>query len=176
MAISTASTADLGARELAEVRRLLDEAFEGDLTDEDWAHALGGVHAVARDAGLIVGHASVVARTLWVAGTPTRCGYVEAVAVGADWRGEGIGARLMDPIEDVIRERFAIGGLSATDEALGFYRRRGWREWEGPTFVEAPEGRRRTPDDDGSVMVLPVAEDLDVAGEIACDWRDGDVW
>jgi aminoglycoside 2'-N-acetyltransferase I len=39
-----------------------------------------------------------------------------------------------------------------------------------------PDGVVRTEDDDGSVYVLPVAVPLDLSGELACDWRDGDVW
>jgi aminoglycoside 2'-N-acetyltransferase I len=33
-----------------------------------------------------------------------------------------------------------------------------------------------TPDDDGSIFVLPLSVDLDTTGEIACDYRGGDVW
>jgi aminoglycoside 2'-N-acetyltransferase I len=44
----------------------------------------------------------------------------------------------------------------------------------------APTGVTRTPDDDRSLFVLPVALpttlELDTAAEIICDWRDGDVW
>jgi aminoglycoside 2'-N-acetyltransferase I len=40
----------------------------------------------------------------------------------------------------------------------------------------APAGATRTPDDDGSVFVLPVDIGLDPTAELACDWRDGDVW
>jgi aminoglycoside 2'-N-acetyltransferase I len=42
--------------------------------------------------------------------------------------------------------------------------------------VLAPAGTTRTPDDDGSVFVLPVGIDLDASAALACDWRDGDVW
>jgi aminoglycoside 2'-N-acetyltransferase I len=34
----------------------------------------------------------------------------------------------------------------------------------------------RTPGEAGAVYVLPVTVDLDVTGELTCDWRDGDVW
>jgi aminoglycoside 2'-N-acetyltransferase I len=40
----------------------------------------------------------------------------------------------------------------------------------------APAGTIRTPDDDGSVFVLPVGVNLDTSVDLACDWRDGDVW
>ena len=39
-----------------------------------------------------------------------------------------------------------------------------------------PTGVVRTPDEDGCIYVLPVGRALDVAGELRCDWRDGDVW
>jgi aminoglycoside 2'-N-acetyltransferase I len=42
--------------------------------------------------------------------------------------------------------------------------------------VLAPTGVVRTPDDDGSVFVLPVSVELDTDEAITCDWRDGDVW
>ena len=45
-----------------------------------------------------------------------------------------------------------------------------------PTSVLTPDGVVRTPDDDGSVFVLPVQTDLDPGAELVCDWRDGDVW
>ena len=50
--------------------------------------------------------------------------------------------------------------------------------WPGTTSVLAPSGLIRTPDDDGTVFVLPVtsAVDLDTTADLACDWRDGDVW
>jgi aminoglycoside 2'-N-acetyltransferase I len=34
----------------------------------------------------------------------------------------------------------------------------------------------RTTEDDGWVYVLPVSADLDLHGELTCDWREGDVW
>ncbi|MCV7233752.1 aminoglycoside 2'-N-acetyltransferase, partial [Mycobacterium branderi] len=40
----------------------------------------------------------------------------------------------------------------------------------------APTGMTRTPDDDGSIFVLPVDIEVDATAELACDWRDGDVW
>jgi aminoglycoside 2'-N-acetyltransferase I len=45
MHLHTAHTADLDPATLAAARTLLDEVFEGELTDSDWEHALGGVHA-----------------------------------------------------------------------------------------------------------------------------------
>ena len=53
---------------------------------------------------------------------------------------------------------------------------RGWRRWEGPTSALTPSGIVRTPEEDGSIYVLPVGAELDLRGALTCDWRDGDVW
>lgn len=73
------STAEVPAAELEASRRLMDAAFD-DFTDLDWAHALGGWHAVISRAGDVVAHAAVVPRPIVVAGRDVRAGYVEAVA------------------------------------------------------------------------------------------------
>ena len=156
------------------------DAFDGTFTDADWEHALGGMHAVICQRGALIGHAAVVQRRLLYGDTALRCGYVEGVAVREDHRGQGLGAALMDAAEQVIRGGYHLGALSASDLGRPLYAARGWLPWEGPTSVLAPEGRTRTPDDDGSLLVLPAelpaAVTLDSGAPIACDWRDGDVW
>ena len=82
----------------------------------------------------------------------------------------------MAELDRVIRGGYEIGALGATDEAIPLYERRGWRRWEGRLAALTPDGMRRTPDEEGAVYVLEVAGQLDVTGELACDWRDGDVW
>jgi aminoglycoside 2'-N-acetyltransferase I len=34
----------------------------------------------------------------------------------------------------------------------------------------------RTPEEDDSIFVLPVGRELDITGDLTCDWRGGDVW
>jgi aminoglycoside 2'-N-acetyltransferase I len=75
----------------------------------------------------------------------------------------------------VIRAAYDVGALGATDDGARLYEARGWQRWEGPTSALTPDGVVRTAEDDGAVYVLPVTE-LDVTGELICDWRDGDVW
>ena len=169
-------TADLDDAELAAVRELLDRAFAGDFADEDFAHALGGMHALVHDEGRLVGHGSVVRRQLRHGGRTIRAGYVEAVAVAPDRRRQGIATAVMDALEALIRTDHDLGALSASEDGAGLYAARGWLLWEGPTSVLAPEGIRPTPEDDGSVFVLPGPTPLDPRGELTCDWRDGDVW
>jgi hypothetical protein len=71
---------------------------------------------------------------------------------------------------------YELGGLSAGEPAASLYRSLGWRRWEGRTWVLGPSGLERTPDEDETTYVLPLASELDLSGDLACDWRDGDVW
>ena len=174
--VSTAHTSDLDEATLKAARELLDRAFEGDMSDDDWEHALGGVHALVWEGDELVGHASVVQRRLLHRGRALRTGYVEGVGVRADRRRRGHGGALMEALERVIRGAYELGALSSSEEAMDFYAGRGWKQWRGPTSVMTPTGISRTVDDDGGIYVLPLAVPLDLDSELTCDWRDGDVW
>ena len=169
-------TADLESEARQRAYEMVNDAFAGEFTDTDWDHALGGMHALVWHRGAIIAHGAVVQRRLVYRGTPLRCGYVEAVAVRQDWRGQGLAIAILDACEQVIRGGYQLGALSSSDRGRRLYTLRGWLPWRGPTSVLAPTGTTRTPDDDGSVFVLPVGIDLDASAALACDWRDGDVW
>lgn len=174
--VRTAHTADLDRATLAAARVLLDEVFEGELTDDDWEHSLGGVHALMWAGTELIGHASVIQRRLLHGGRALRAGYVEGVGVRADHRRRGHGGALMTALERVIRGAYDLGALAAADQAVDFYAGRDWQQWRGPTSALTPAGIVRTEDEDGGVFVLPVSVPLDLSGELSCDWRDGDVW
>ncbi len=174
--LRVAHTADLDPATLAAARALLDDVFAPEMTDEDWEHALGGVHAVVLEDGEVVGHASVVMRRLLHGGRALRTGYVEGVGVRADRRRRGHATAMMDALERVVRAAYDIGALGSTDEAVDLYLSRGWVRWQGPTSALTPDGVVRTPEEDGSVFVLPGPAALDLSGELTCDWRRGDVW
>jgi aminoglycoside 2'-N-acetyltransferase I len=174
--LRTAHTADLDPADLKAARALLDEVFNGEVTEADWEHALGGVHALVWDGPTLVGHGSVIQRRLLHRGRALRAGYVEAVAVRADRQGQGHGAAVMGALERVLRGAYDLGALGSTDEGAGFYAARGWKLWRGPSSALTPAGVRRTADDDGCLYVFELAVPLDLDGELTCDWRDGDVW
>jgi aminoglycoside 2'-N-acetyltransferase I len=174
--VVTAHTSSLDAAALVELRRFLEDAFGAEFDDHDWDHALGGVHAIGREDGALVTHASVVQRRLLHDGRAYRTGYVEAVAVRADRRRRGYGRTVMQRLGEVIVGAYELGALSAGEEAARLYRSLGWRAWEGRTWVLGPNGPERTPEDDDSTYVLPLATELDRAGDLACDWREGAVW
>ena len=175
------ATSELTAHEVREIRALMDVAFgsEGEeerFSDDDWQHALGGVHFVLQLDGEIVAHAAVVERQLYVGGLPLRTGYVEAVATSPDQQGLGLGSIVMTDVTEYVREGFELGGLGTGRQS--FYGRLGWRIWAGPSAVRTPHGERPTPDDDGYIMILetPTSPPLDLAARISCEERPGDVW
>lgn len=173
-------TSDLDPETREDAKRMVIDAFDGEFTEADWEHSLGGMHAMIFDHGALIAHAAVVQRRLLYRNTALRCGYVEAVAVREDWRGQGLARAVMDAAEQVIRGAYQLGALSATEAGRPIYIARGWLPWRGPTSVLAPAGLTRTPDDDNALFVLPVGLPdglvLDTAAEITCDWREGDVW
>lgn len=155
------------------------EAFSGgelDFTDADWEHSLGGMHALICYHGVLIAHGAVVQRRMLYRDNALRCGYLEAVAVREDWRGQGLARAVMDALEQVLRGAYQLGALSSSEAGRPMYVSRGWLPWQGPTSVLAPDGVTRTPDDDGAVFVLPVTVEVDPTAELTCDWRPGDVW
>jgi len=180
VSIRSVPTDALSPDEIDVIRALLDAAFwdEEDerFTEEDWEHSIGGLHVVLEIDGRIVSHASVVERELQVAGHPLRTGYVEAVATAPGFQGRGYGTRVMQLIGRAIDAGYELGALGTGE--IGFYERLGWRVWQGPTSVRTAVGERRTPVEDGGIMVLltGATPPIDLGAPISCEWRPGDVW
>jgi aminoglycoside 2'-N-acetyltransferase I len=171
----TLATSELSKAWTAQVRGLLWASFDN-FTEDDWQHGLGGIHVVALAGDGVVGHASVVPRTVYFDGDPFDTGYVEGVAVSAAHRRRGIGTAVMTLIDSVIGNRSAFGVLSTGEYA--FYESLTWRRWQGETFVRDNGRLRRTPDDDDGIMVLPGRDDWlpPLWGSLAVDARPGDDW
>ncbi|WP_405488501.1 GNAT family N-acetyltransferase [Streptomyces sp. NBC_00096] len=172
-------TSQLADGELRRVRELLDGAFGGDFSEEDFEHALGGMHALVHEGGELVAHGSVVQRRVVHAGRALRTGYVEAVAVRGDRRRCGLGGRVMDALEGVVARAYVLGALSASAAGAALYAGRGWQVWGGEIGVLGPGGPERLADEEGStyVWVPPGGGVLldPTAGPLRFDWRDGDV-
>jgi aminoglycoside 2'-N-acetyltransferase I len=175
-AVDVRHTAFLDSAELRAIRALLGAAFEDGISDDDFDHALGGLHTLVWEDRELVAHGSVILRRLLHEDRAVRTGYVEAVAVHPDHRRRGHAHRVMAALENVIRGAYQLGALGASDAGARLYEARGWQRWRGTTSVIAPSGRRRTPDDDGAVYVLPVDVRLTMTGDLTCEWREGDVW
>jgi aminoglycoside 2'-N-acetyltransferase I len=165
--------------EVAALRELFDEAWSDDaegFTDQDWSHAVGGVHVFAEAEGRVVAHASVVRRELHAGGHRLRTGYVEAVATRPSHQRQGLGSLVIGEVGELIDRTYRLGALATG--VVGFYERLGWVAWEGPTSVRTAAGMVRTATEDGNVFVrlTPTSPELDLSAPISCDWRPGDVW
>ena len=161
-----AHTADLDSADIKAARALLDDVFAGEMTDDDWEHGLGGIHALLWEGPALIGHASLIQRRLLHHGRALR----------ADRQRRGHGAAMMAALERVLRGAYDLGALGSTDEGAPFYQARGWQLWRGPSSALTPAGVRRTPDDEGAIYVFELAVPLDLDAELTCGWRDGDVW
>jgi len=171
--VSVLHTADLTREDLAAARALCDAVFD-DFGDPDWEHALGGLHALAHEDGVVVAHGALVMRRMLHGGRALRCGYVEAVAVHPDRRRHGHAGRVMAALE-ARAPAYDLLALCSTHDGRPLYESRGWSLWRGPTSAMTPGGLRQTPDED-SIYVLLGEVPLDLDAPIACDWREGDVW
>ncbi|GHH15703.1 GNAT family N-acetyltransferase [Streptomyces lanatus] len=175
--VRTAHTADLAPAEVRAIRALLDEAFDGDFSEEDFEHGLGGIHALVHDAaGRLAAHGSVIMRRVRHRERWLRVGYVEAVGVRPDARRGGLGGRVMAELERIVDRAYDAGMLSAGDEGAALYTARGWEVWPGRVCALGLDGVVHLPDEEGSTFVrTALAGSLDPAFELVFDWRDGDV-
>ncbi|MFP5351756.1 MAG: GNAT family N-acetyltransferase [Actinomycetota bacterium] len=169
-------TRDLSEDDLLVVRALMDAAFEGGFSDDDWEHTLGGTHALLREGEAILAHAAVVERRLLVGDAAIRAGYVEGVATHPDRRRRGHATSVMRKVNEIICSTFDLGALSTDLPEL--YLPLGWERWRGPTYATGPEGPVRTEDEDEGIMVLLTerTRQLDLAQSLTCDPRSGDAW
>lgn len=160
----------------------LVEAFDGDFDFDDFDHALGGVHVTVDDELGLVGHAAVVQRRAVLGdfdrARTVRIGYVEAVAVAAHARRQGIGDALMGVVGQIVDNGFDMGLLAASDQGMPLYLRHDWQVWKGRLGVYSPTGVQMTPDDDGCVMarLTPITATMALTDRLYCDWRDGAPW
>jgi aminoglycoside 2'-N-acetyltransferase I len=167
----------LTSLELAAIRAPCDLAFVGEYGDDDFDHALGGLHVIAFDGDQMISHAALVPRDLIAGSVLLHVGYVESVVTDQRWQGHGHGTAVMRRVGELVAERFHLGVLSTGEH--DFYSHVGWQSWEGPTFVDhGANGRERTADDDDSIMILrhPASPAVTTTDALVCTPRQGDNW
>ena len=174
--VHTAHTADLDAATLSAARALLYDVFD-DMTDHDWEHALGGVHALvwegagvdrprlgdpapaaAQRPGLAHGLCGGRSGTRRPARTRARRGH-DGRARGGSCRPRTNLAPWAPPTRPRPFMRPAAGGCGG-DRA---------RRLPRPVSDAL---RKRT----AASMSFRWTVPLDLAAGLTCDWRDGDVW
>jgi aminoglycoside 2'-N-acetyltransferase I len=156
------------------IRGFLNEAYEGDFSDSDYENALGGRHFMIVVGGHLIAHASVVTRSISIDDTAWSVGYVEAVAVAADFRGRTFGRQIMQQVTDFCRDNFEVAVLSTGEH--GFYERFGWVRLDAKTFVETANGLVRTEEDDDCLMLLSDVSDLTNARRVVALDRSESPW
>jgi ribosomal protein S18 acetylase RimI-like enzyme len=96
---------------------------------------------LGRQSGRLVGYAlgyAMPAHATWLAdtwATGERVGEVESLSVLPEYRGQGLGSRLLDELHRGLREQGArdliLGALAGNDDAIRLYERHGYR----PTWL-----------------------------------------
>jgi aminoglycoside 2'-N-acetyltransferase I len=157
------------------IQEMLELAYEGDFSSEDWEHTSGGRYFVGYFEETIVAHGSVVPREMLIDGQQVTVGYVEAVAVSPVYSGQGFGSMLMRRITEFCRDSYELSMLS-TDEK-NFYEKCGWLQFTGESFIACKNAEIRSADEDEGLMFLPSDknERRDIRRAV-CQARSGDSW
>jgi len=157
------------------IKALLDLAYEGDFSPQDWEHTFGGQYFIGFLDDMIIAHGSVVSRKMVIDDQAVNVGYVEAIAVlPSHWR-KGFGTQLMKEISQFCQENYELSMLS-TDENY-FYERLGWKRFQGESFARSGDLEVRTLEEDEGLMLSPGKKSqIRVIRRAVCESRSGDDW
>ena len=157
------------------IRTLLDLAYEGDFSSEDWEHTFGGKYFIGYLGDAIIAHGSVVPRNMFIDGEAMTVGYVEAIAVLPSHWQQGFGTQLMQQITKFCKDNYELSMLS-TDENQ-FYKRLGWCQFQGESFARTGELEVRTFEEDEGLMLLHGRNSqIREIQRAVCESRSGDDW
>ena len=167
--------ADLDPQISAVARNLLNDAFEGDFSGEDWQHTFGGVRFLGFLNDKLIAHGAVVPRKIKVDESDLVVGYAEGIAVAPTYWHQGYGSLLMAEITSFCRSEFSLSMLSTSEK--GFYRKHGWSDFEGMSYVLKDGVEIRSEDEDEGLMYLPgLSRDTGSPKKVICESRVGDAW
>jgi GNAT superfamily N-acetyltransferase len=166
---------DFLQQNLAVIKDLLLDAYEGDFSEQDWQHTFGGARFLGTLGEQIVAHAAVVPRPVLINDLPMTIGYLEGVAVSSKFQGQRLGSQLLQHVSDFCKSNYEISMLS-TDE-FDFYGKFGWQRFKGASGVMQDSVRSLTPEEDDGLMYLVgnSTESIEISTAY-CDWREGDCW
>jgi aminoglycoside 2'-N-acetyltransferase I len=157
------------------IKNLLNDAYKGDFSEQDWQHTFGGARFIGTLDNQIVAHSAVVPRAVLINNLQTTIGYLEGVAVSSKFQGQRIGSQLLQCVSDFCKSNYEISMLS-TDE-FDFYGKFGWQRFKGISGVIQNSVMSLTPEEDDGLMYLAgnSAESIEISTAY-CDWREGDCW
>ena len=173
--ISRALDSDFTTQIESALQSLMSEAFEGDFSEEDWQHTFGGMRFLGYMDNQLIAHGAVIQRWMDVDGERKLVGYVEGIAVTPTlWR-KGFGSLLMAELTTYCRSEFPLSMLSTGEK--DFYRRHGWSDFAGESYVSNAGVEIRTEDEDEGLMYLLGASQDNVSPrKVVCESREGDAW
>lgn len=169
-------TEDTTEKFLVELRELLINAFGSRFSEDDWEHGLGGTHLCLHESGKLISHAAVVPRRLYINDQSVYCGYLENVATQPDRQHQSFGSRILQESNNLITNEFELGALSSSSKP--FYRKFGWQDWQGPSYVLQNGQWLRSQSEDRGIMILTTKANSswNLNSRIACEDRPGDAW
>jgi len=156
------------------LRALLADAFEGDFSQEDWEHTNGGLRFLGYLGAELVANGSVIKRNVRIDEEDLKIGYVEGLAVAPLYWRRGFGSKLMSEITSYCKTEFRISMLSTGEK--DFYRKLGWLDFEGDSYVFRNGVEVRTADEDEVLMYLPRSVGSLSLAKVVCEAREGDDW
>ncbi|MFM7889272.1 MAG: GNAT family N-acetyltransferase [Actinomycetota bacterium] len=172
--ITRRTDADLDHLAEVSLRALLFDAFEGDFSQEDWEHTNGGLRFLGYLGAELVAHGSVIKRNVRIDEEDLKIGYVEGLAVAPLYWRRGFGSKLMSEITSYCKTEFRICMLSTGEK--DFYRKLGWLDFEGESYVFRNGVEVRTADEDEGLMYLPGSVNSPTMTKVVCEAREGDDW
>ena len=166
---------EVSSKTESSIRALLDLAYEGDFSPEDWEHTFGGQYFIGFLDETVIAHGSVVPRNMFIDGKSLTVGYVEAIAVlPSHWR-QGFGTQLMHQITRFCQDNYELSMLS-TDENQ-FYKGLGWKQFQGESFARTSDLEVRTLEEDEDLMLLHGKNSqIREIRRAVCESRSGDDW
>jgi len=166
---------DVDSKSASSIRSLLELAYDGDFSAEDWEHTLGGQYFIGFLDETIIAHGSVISRSIYINEKALIVGYVEAIAVLPSYWRQGFGTQLMKHITQFCYNNYELSMLS-TDEKT-FYEKLGWLQFQGESFVRNGKFEVRTvEEDDGLMLYFGKNCGLGEIQRAVCQPRSGDDW
>ncbi|MDT2815469.1 GNAT family N-acetyltransferase [Vagococcus carniphilus] len=168
------STFELSEDDKKQLWLFLSDTFESNFSKEDLSHCLGGYHLLAYHEEELIGHVSVVRRSMIVGDKPMYVGYVEAMAVRKSHQCQGVGTKLMLKVSEIIEKSFDMGALCPSDEGMKLYQKLGWIPWKGALEEFHLDGVKQSTEP--IILFLNKQKEIDNKLSLIADFRAGDIW
>lgn len=167
-------TSDLSDEELMTIFKLLKEVNGEDFSVENLSNAFGGIHFLAYENKMLIGHVAVVQRSMLLDNKPHKVGYVESLGVHPNYQHKGVAGSLVKEINLMIDKCYHFGALSPLNETKNLFEEAGWNEMMSPYYEYTLVGI--VPSSIQCVMTYSNRLALDSKKKLVCDYRENNAW